>query len=156
MADASVQRREVVQRILREQVVSSQEELRRLTKAQGYEVTQATLSRDLARLGARWVPSPEGGGAYELPGVTASGGSEGLRAVHAMVTGIEEGDAMVVVRTAPGAASIVAAAIDASKDQGVLGTLAGDDTVFIVPRRGLSAVRVKKSLATLWKKGVQR
>ena len=154
MAEAAVIRREAVVRVLRQQVVSSQDELGRLLKAQGFKATQATLSRDLARVGARWVTLPEGGGAYELPGAPAAGGQEGLRGVHTLVAFVEAADAMVVVRTRPGAASVVAAAIDASRHEGVLGTLAGDDTIFIVPKRGCSPTRVQKSLASLWKKGV--
>lgn len=148
-------RREAVVRTLRQQVVTSQEELGRLLRAQGFKVTQATLSRDLARLGARWVSLPEGGGAYELPGAPVpTGGQEGLRSVHGLVAFVEAAQAMVVVRTKPGAASVVAAAIDASRHPGVLGTLAGDDTLFIVPKKGHSPNRVQRTLAGLWKKAL--
>ena len=71
-----------------------------------------------------------------------------------MVTRVEEGQAMVVLRTTPGAASMVAAALDASRPKGVLGTLAGDDTIFVCPARGTRPGRVVRDLKALWNKGV--
>jgi transcriptional regulator of arginine metabolism len=57
------------------------------------------------------------------------------------------------VRTLPGGASVVAIAIDKARPQGVLGTIAGDDTIFLVPTRGTRPQRVAKTLRTIWKKG---
>ena len=73
--------------------------------------------------------------------------------MHHLVTTVDDSDAMVVVRTLPGGAPAVAAAIDSSRSAGVLGTIAGDDTIFIVPARGVKPVRVKRELLSLWKKG---
>lgn len=146
-------RRELIRRILRSQLVSTQEELGHFLEREGVEVTQATLSRDLAKLMAHRVTLPDGGTVYELADAPASSREEGLKAVRHLVTTVDDGDAMVVVRTLPGGAPAVAAAIDLSRPEGVLGTLAGDDTIFIVPTRGVKAVRVKRDLLTLWKKG---
>lgn len=147
-------RREVIRRLLRTHVVSTQDELGELLKKEGIEVTQATLSRDLARLQARRVTLPDGGTVYELDGVPAPRGDEVLRAVHGLVTTVDDSDAMVVVRTLPGGAPAVAAAIDSSRPAGVLGTIAGDDTIFLVPQKGVKPARVKRDLLTVWKKGV--
>lgn len=147
-------RREVIRRLLRTHVVATQDELGELLKREGIEVTQATLSRDLARLQARRVTLPDGGTVYELNDAPAPRGEEPLRAVHALVTTVDEGDAMVVVRTLPGGAPAVAAAIDSTRPGGVLGTIAGDDTIFIVPAKGVKPSRVKRDLMTVWKKGV--
>ena len=155
MADVATHsaRRELIRRILRTHLVATQEDLGRLLAKEGIEVNQATLSRDLARLMARRVTLPDGGTVYELAESPASRGDDALRQVHHLVTTVDEGDAMVVVRTLPGGAPAVAAAIDSSRPTGVLGTIAGDDTIFIVPARGVKPLRVKRDLLTLWKKG---
>lgn len=146
-------RRDVIRRLIRSQVVGTQEELGKLLEKEGIEVTQATLSRDLGALMARRIQLPEGGTAYELDDAPLGRGVEGLREVHALVTAVDESDAMVVLHTRPGAASIVAGAIDAGRPSGVLGTIAGDDTIFIVPAKGIRPARVANQLRTIWKKG---
>lgn len=147
------ERRDVIRRLLRHNLVGTQEALRGLLKKEGYDVTQATLSRDLGKLRARRVQLPEGGTAYELEEAKVLAPTESLRALAAMVTSVEESDALVVLRTTPGAASIVAAAMDAARAQGVLGTVAGDDTIFICPARGVRPARVARELRGLWNKG---
>jgi len=142
-----------VRRLIRSRVISTQEELVSLLSGEGFEVTQATLSRDLARLGARRVPRVEGGSVYELPDSSPGLGVQGLAAVHHLVTTVDDADAMIVVRTLAGGASAVAAAIDSGRPPGVLASLAGDDTIFIVPTRGFRPARVAKDLRTIWKKG---
>ena len=146
-------RRDAIRRLIRSQVVGTQEELGKLLSREGIEVTQATLSRDLGALMARRIQLPEGGTAYELDESPVGRGVEGLRAVHALVTTVDEADAMVVLHTRPGAASVVAGAIDAGRPAGVLGTIAGDDTIFIVPAKGTRPSRVANHLRTIWKKG---
>jgi transcriptional regulator of arginine metabolism len=145
-------RREVIRKLLRSHLIGTQEELRGKLKREGFDVTQATLSRDLGRLRARRVQLPEGGTAYELDEARVVAPADSLRALGPMVSSIEEGDAMVVLRTAPGAASVVAAALDASRPEGALGTLAGDDTVFICPARGVRPQRLARDLKNLWQR----
>lgn len=155
MADTATHqaRREVIRRLLRSQLVATQEDLGRLLEREGIEVNQATLSRDLAKLKARRVTLPDGGTLYELADSPLSRSDEALRQVYHLVTTVDDGDAMVVVRTLPGGAPAVAAAIDSSRPPAVLGTLAGDDTIFIVPARGVKPARIKKEFLSLWKKG---
>jgi transcriptional regulator of arginine metabolism len=153
MAEQAIERRETIRKLIRSRVVSTQEELGSLLAGEGYEVTQATLSRDLARLGARRAPRLEGGSAYELPDAPVAEGPEGLAQMHHLVTTIDEADALVLVRTLPGAASVVALAIDKGRPDGVLGTIAGDDTIFLVPTKGNRPARVAKTLRIIWKKG---
>lgn len=145
-------RREVIRRLLRSQLVGTQEELRGLLKREGYDVTQATLSRDLGRLRARRVQLAQGGTAYELDEAKLGAPPDALRALAPMVADIEDGDALVVLRTTPGAASMVAAALDATRPDGTLGTVAGDDTVFICPARGVRPSRLARELKSLWGK----
>ncbi len=156
MADVATQRarREVIRQLLRTQLVSTQESLGELLKREGIDVTQATLSRDLAKLKAHRVTLPDGGTVYELSEGPVSGGDGRLRSVHHLVTTVDDSDVMVVVRTLPGGASAVAAALDATRPASVLGSIAGDDTIFLVPHKGVKPARMKRDLLTLWKKGI--
>jgi len=136
-----------VARILRSGRVATQEELLASLARAGWKVTQATLSRDLARLGARRVAGPGGGTVYELPEEERRDGAEALRG---LVGQVACNGSLVVVRTHPGSAPAVARAIDLARLPEVLGTIAGDDTVFVAPARdgraGPLAERVRSLL----------
>ena len=137
----SDRRRAAVARILRTRRIGTQEELLSALRDAGHEATQATLSRDLARLGARRVSLPGGGTVYELDapapgavdGPAAARGETALATVRDMISGVAANASLVVVRTRPGGAPAVARAIDLAALPGVLGTIAGDDTVFVAP-----------------------
>jgi len=147
-------RREAIRRLIRGRKVATQEDLRSLLAGQGFEVTQATLSRDLARLGARRAPATEGGTVYELPlegGATTPSGL--LEALDPLVRGVRDNGALVVVHTTPGAAPAVALALDQARLPEVLGTIAGDDTVFVAPMQAASASRLTRVLQGLLRKG---
>lgn len=140
-------RRDLVRHFLLSRVVHTQEELVELLAAEGEEVTQATLSRDLAALGARRVTLPDGGTAYELadkPVVLAPGLVQDIRN---LVRDVRSNGALVVVHTTPGAASAVAQMIDAARMPLVLGTVAGDDTVFVAPRNASESGKLAHALA---------
>ncbi|HEY8210659.1 MAG TPA: arginine repressor [Myxococcaceae bacterium] len=152
VAELQVERREAIRRLIRAQRVATQEELRERLAGQGFDVTQATLSRDLARIGARRVTLPEGGSTYELEGLgPAPSLDHPLAQLRPMVVDMDFNDSMVVVHTIPGAASPVALAMDRARLEEVLGTIAGDDTVFVAPRRGHPAGKVCKQLRSLMK-----
>jgi len=141
-------RRAVIRDLITTRQVATQEELRELLAARGHEVTQATLSRDLAQLGARRVAQPTGGTQYELP--------EAPRAaplLFELVRTIDENGSLVVIHTTPGAAQVVASALDRARVPEVLGTIAGDDAIFIAPARGFSTTRVIKKLRALVAQG---
>jgi transcriptional regulator of arginine metabolism len=146
------ERREAIRAILRAQVVGTQEELGELLSKRGYEVTQATLSRDLAKLKARRVTLPEGGVIYELDELKAPE-SNNLHVMKNLIVGVEHNDSMVVVATVQGAAAAVALELDRSRLPAVLGTIAGDDTIFVAPRRKHSAAGLARQLQSLWRKG---
>jgi transcriptional regulator of arginine metabolism len=140
-------RRDAVARIIRSRRIATQEELLAALAGAGFRATQATLSRDLARLGARRVSRPEGGTVYELAdGAAAAGGLAGLRG---LVAEIATNDSLVVIRTHPGSAPAVARAIDLAELGEVLGTIAGDDTIFVAPSAGLRPRRLAARLAEL-------
>ncbi len=140
---ASDRRRDAVARLLRARRIGTQEELLTALEGEGFRATQATLSRDLARLGARRVSRPEGA-FYEVDGPA---GPDGLAALRGLVQGAQANDSLVVVRTAAGAASAVARAVDDARLPEVLGTIAGDDTIFVAPAAGWKPSRLAARLA---------
>ncbi len=124
--------------------VRSQGELARLLQDDGLAVTQATLSRDLDELGAVKIRDREGGLVYAVPAeggdrtlrVVADGFYDGrlARACEELLVSATGSANLVVLRTPPGAAQFLASAIDHAQPDGVLGTIAGDDTILLVCR----------------------
>ncbi|MBO0881403.1 MAG: arginine repressor [Mycobacterium sp.] len=121
--------------------VRSQSELAELLAAEGIEVTQATLSRDLEELGAVKLRGADGGvGVYVVPedgspvrGV--SGGTGRLsRLLSELLVSTDASGNVAVLRTPPGAAHYLASAIDRAALPYVVGTIAGDDTIFVAAR----------------------
>ena len=137
------QRRQAVARILRARRIGTQEELLDALRRAGFRATQATLSRDLARLGARRASRP-GGSLYELP--EASPADE-LAALRGLVSAVTANHSLVVIRTHPGSAPAIARAIDLARIPEVLGTIAGDDTVFVAPADRVRPRRLAARLA---------
>ena len=110
--------------------VTSQDELRRLLRARGFKASQATLSRDMAVIGAQRAAGA--GGPRYL--VDDDGGTLPLDPVRRLVDGVDHSDTLVVVRTKASAASTVARALDEAHLEDVLGTIAGDDTLMLISR----------------------
>lgn len=146
MSSQTRRRRAEIRQLIASRRVATQEELRALLAERGHDVTQATLSRDLAQLGARRAAQPGGGTAYELPDavprVTAP-------LIQDLVRTIDDNGTLVVVHTTPGAAQVVAGMLDRARVPEVLGTIAGDDAIFIAPARGVSTSRVLRKLREL-------
>ena len=128
-------RRAVIREILARKAVSTQDALRRQLAARGIRAAQATLSRDLVALGVRRAHAGAGAGAGAGRRYVVSGdaGALPIEPVQRMVEAIESNGALVVVRTKGGAASPVARALDEAHLPELLGTVAGDDTVLVVP-----------------------
>ncbi|HVL80762.1 MAG TPA: arginine repressor [Actinomycetota bacterium] len=128
--DRASRRRRLLE-LLQEGFTGTQDEIVQALRAQGFTVTQATVSRDLDALGA--VRRHEGDRfVYALP--SRNGPPEGLskHLLAELLVDLTSSGNMVVVRTFPGMASTVAAIIDATRPTGAIGTIAGDDTVFVV------------------------
>lgn len=130
--------------------VTSQSQLSEILAGEGIEVTQATLSRDLDEMNATKVRLEDGTMAYALAGAAASerggassgaGGVGGIgpkaeqqmsRVLSGLVTSVAAAKNLVVVHTPSGAAQYVASVIDRQPLDGILGTIAGDDTVMAI------------------------
>ncbi|WP_026919021.1 arginine repressor [Gordonia shandongensis] len=135
--------------ILAAHQVRSQAELQARLARIGVEATQATLSRDLDELGAVKLRAADGGaGVYVIPedgspvrGV--SGGTDRVaRLVAELLVSTDASGDMAVLRTPPGAAGYLASALDRARLPGVVGTIAGDDTVFVLARRPLTGAEL--------------
>ncbi len=119
-------RLESLRTLLAEGTLSTQDELRMKLEKRKFRVTQSTISRDLRKIGAVRAVDAEGNIVYRLPMVES-----GEDAKTEIVRNVQGNDAMVVIHTIPGAASMVARHIDFRRSGEFLGTIAGDDTVFV-------------------------
>jgi transcriptional regulator of arginine metabolism len=134
-----LQRQVAIRKIIDEEQVSSQEQLLMLLKHEGFELTQATLSRDLKQLKVVKAPGMQGEYVYRIPS-TQNVRREELPSASYFTDGFLSVDVsgnIAVIRTKPAHASSIAAIIDASDTYEVLGTIAGDDTIFMVMREGV-------------------
>ena len=123
----SVARRAAIVRIIRESTVHNQDELAKLLRKQGFDATQSSVSRDLRELGVA-----KAGDHYILPGGDTSAAGTPFAAVSNFVTAVRTaGPSLIVVKTTTGTAQSVAVAIDDSDWSEVVGTISGDDTIFI-------------------------
>lgn len=117
--------------------VHSQEELAQFLEQQGYEVTQATVSRDIKDLGLVKVPLKNGNGhgtqfKYVEPGLGKGYASRLHRVIAELVRSCRGSVNQIVLRTPPGSAMLVASAIDEAEWPEVMGTIGGDDTVLVL------------------------
>jgi len=136
-----VQRQLEIRKIIQAGKVHSQDELLAALKGKGFELTQATLSRDLKVLQVAKVPHPVKGYVYSIPG----NGQEISKAEQIRVNYLADGfkdlqfsGNLAVLRTLPGYASSIAAVIDQANSWEILGTVAGDDTILIIQREGIT------------------
>ncbi|NQV06128.1 arginine repressor [bacterium] len=127
-------RRGLIKRLIESQDLVSQAAIVELLADRGYEVTQATVSRDLAAIGARKAGGEDG--IYALSS-SEDGDADLAAALGSFVEEIAVSGNLVVLKTPPGAAHLVGAAIDGSRTTGVVGTVAGDDTVLIVAEESI-------------------
>lgn len=130
---------------------SNQEELARALARTGVETTQATLSRDLRSLGVAKRADAAGRIGYELPGPGPETLDRERRQLdlRSFVNEVRVAQNLVVVRTPPGHANAVGRALDLAEYAGVVGTVAGDDTVLIVVADAAGARRLKRELDSL-------
>lgn len=134
-------RLQIISDILRSTVVGSQEELLKILGDRQCEVTQATLSRDLKLLKVAKTPLSNGTYKYVLPSYNKPLPNQGTfktLLAHGAVISLEFSGQLGVIKTKPGYASAIAWDIDNKATEQVLGTIAGDDTILVIPREGIT------------------
>jgi len=124
--------------------IRTQEELAAALTADGWKVTQSSVSRDITALGL-----VKAGGAYQRPVRKPVADPDEQRIREGVLTMDRAGDALLVLHTPPGEANRVAVAIDRLAWPEVLGTLAGDDTIFLATRDGRVLARLLRRLQNL-------
>lgn len=143
------QRQHRISKLLEEQPVTSQAQLVALLAAQGIDATQTTVSRDLDDLGALKVRLPGGDSAYalpELPKHQIAPDDHLRRVLGEWVVEVAHSGVLVVLRTPPGSAHVVGSALDRSGLDGVVGTVAGDDTVLVVASEAVGGTHMAARL----------
>jgi transcriptional regulator of arginine metabolism len=137
--------------IIERQAVETQEELQALLKNEGYDVTQATVSRDIKALRIYKTLSDKGAYRYALPSEPSeSAFSSRLRTIfRESVTHIDSAQNIVVIKTISGIASGACAALDAMNIPEIIGSLAGDDTAFIAMRSETAAKELSNRLRVM-------
>jgi transcriptional regulator of arginine metabolism len=139
-----------IRQIVEREPVHSQEELRRRLHTLGFDVTQATLSRDIKELG---LMKRAADGAYQAAGAAGSAPASSAaaavalaRALAEFLIGIDVAHQLIVVKTGPGQAQLLALAIDRAQLPDVLGTIAGDDTILVICRDARCAQATRATL----------
>lgn len=128
-----------IRRLIGSMNISSQEELLRLLEKQGFEMTQATLSRDLKYLRVAKMPDDRSGYVYILPDKEqVVEETELVRPGMSGLISIDFAQGMAILRTLPGHAGSIAYTIDGLDAYEIAGTIAGDDTILLIPRDGVS------------------
>jgi transcriptional regulator of arginine metabolism len=143
-------RQTAIRQLVDEALVHSQEELRQRLAALGFSVTQATLSRDIKDLGL--VKRASDGayqGAGEAPASSVAAAVALSRALGEFLLTVDAAQQLVVVKTGPGQAQLLALAIDRARLPDVIGTLAGDDTILVVCRDARCAQTTRGTLDAL-------
>ena len=128
-------RTEALRELLASATLSTQEELAEALLSEGFPSTQSTISRDLKRLSAIKGTDASGNTIYRLPEQSAVAVRSAIsnRNLGALLLSINHNGSMIVIHTPPGSANLLARHLDVTKPDGILGTIAGDDTVFVAP-----------------------
>ena len=144
-------RRALVRRLLDEHDIGSQQELAARLARHGHRVTQTTISRDLAAVGAGKRVASDGHERYVLGDgpATPEGAAELTRMLRQFAVEVAASGNLAIVKTLPGSAGPVATALDRASVDGVLGTVAGDDTVLVVARTATGGAGLARRLETL-------
>lgn len=148
-----VARHEKIKELIQQYDIDTQEELASRLNEAGFKVTQATVSRDIRALKMMKVTGKDGKSRYvilqELP---TELGEKYTRVLHDALLTIDQGQNILVIRTVPGMAMGVAAALDALNWEEILGSIAGDDTIMCVARTLEEASSVAERLKSILQK----
>ncbi|HYI75793.1 MAG TPA: arginine repressor [Gaiellaceae bacterium] len=141
-------RQSVILELVRERALSTQAEVASALRDNGYDVVQTTVSRDIADLGLVKVRAPSGRLVYAPPGSTDGDRIRALAAaMRRYALSVEAAGTLIVVTTPSGYASALAQAMDEAAHPSIAGTIAGDNTIFVAARDGVSARTLRNELA---------
>jgi transcriptional regulator of arginine metabolism len=136
-----------IEKIISEDNISIQEELLKKLKGKGISCTQATLSRNLRQLGVGRIPDGTGGYKYSLSENIRSSEKTSLKLnIVPVIRDLVEAKGLMVIKTIPGNASNTAFFIDGAGRFEIAGTIAGDDTILVIPRDGVTIPQVHTCL----------
>ena len=137
------ERQFAIKQIIQEESIANQSDLLNKLEQRGYNTTQATLSRDLHELGIIRVPTNDG---YRYVISEAEGNHSFAKIVGMEILGIYYNEQVVVVRTITGRATGVAMFIDQLKHQNILGTVAGENSIIVIPDSVQNIKKIKADL----------
>lgn len=147
--EIKIKRLETIRRLVQEKRIGTQEDLVYELAKEGFEATQATVSRDISELRLQKIRTAQGS-MYVLPQIGPVGEIEHLRRmVQDFVNDITRAGNLIVLKTSAGAAQGVAAAVDSTRWAEILGTIAGDDTILLVTSSTKTGVTVLKRFEEL-------
>jgi transcriptional regulator of arginine metabolism len=136
-----------IEKIIAEENISTQDDLLRKLKGKGISCTQATLSRNLRQLGVGRVSNGSGGYRYSLAEIARRADNTPLKLnIVPVIKEIVDAKGLMVIKTLPGNASNTAFFIDGTGRYEIAGTIAGDDTILIIPRDGVTIPQVHSCL----------
>ena len=136
-----------IEKIIAGDSISSQEVIIKKLKGKGMVCTQATLSRDLRQLGVSRVPDGKGGYKYALTEIPNQSTSTGLNLnILPVISDMVEAKGLMIIKTIPGNANATAYYIDNAGRYEIAGTIAGDDTILIIPRIGTTMKQIHTCL----------
>ncbi len=140
-------RQGTILRIVQERRLSTQEEVAEALRERGFDAVQTTVSRDIAQLGLTKVRDEEGRLVYALPGAADLDRlSELTSALRRWAMSLAASGNLLVIQTPPGYANALARAIDQARLPDVLGTIAGDDTITVIAREGVTGATIEREL----------
>jgi transcriptional regulator of arginine metabolism len=140
-------RQGAILRLVQERRLATQEEVAAALRDEGIDAVQTTVSRDIAQLGLVKVRGRDGMLAYALPGAEDLDRlSELTSALRRWAVALTPTGNLLVLTTPPGHANALARAIDGARLPDVAGTVAGDDTIFVAAREGITGARLAEEL----------
>ncbi|CAN2194125.1 ArgR Arginine repressor [Candidatus Nanopelagicaceae bacterium] len=145
MASVTARRAKAISLIKSNQIRSQSDLVKALKKA-GYDVTQATASRDLEEIGAIRGRGADGESIYQIAESQDGSISRSMPVPASLILSVESSGNLAVIRTPPGGAQLLASSLDHSGISSIIGTIAGDDTVLVVSRKATGGAQLAKEL----------
>lgn len=143
-------RQNAIRTLLKDRTIRTQEELVEALKSMGYQVTQATVSRDMKEMRLIKISEETGGWRYAEPDTSWPGLNDRLiRLLRDCVTSAEAAGQMIVVKTMSGAANTAAETLDKMEIPGIVGSIAGDNTIFLAARDAAAAADAVERIRSL-------